>query len=126
MISGVPQRVQLFQLVFTALSHEPPLAVDALVVKKKSAPVLATVNVCGSGLAAPAVIVKLIGLICWKTSAPTTTLTGTLTLLPDVWITTSPENVPATSPSPGRFAFTMETLIVEGAVPLWTEVVSQF
>jgi hypothetical protein len=74
------------------------VAVDTLTVKLKEMPVLAMVKVCGSGFGPPNALAKLMAFTWRKTLSPTTTLTGTLTLLPADRNTSSPLNVPAISP----------------------------
>src|SRR5206468_1507762 len=59
-------------------------------------------------------------------ASPTTTLTGILTFPLAAWSKMRPVNVPAVSPDPGRFAFVIETVTTEGAVPEASEVLSQF
>ena len=59
---------------------------------------------------------KLIPFSWVKTSAPTVTLTGTVTLLPADWKMSSPMNVPAVKPPSGRLATDIPTLTSDGAV----------
>ena len=95
---GVAQRTQPPKLTLFAVSQLPPVAVDTLTVKLKEVPVLATVKVCGNGLGPPNGLVKLMAFTWRKTLAPTTTVTGTVTLLPADRNTSSPLNVTAISP----------------------------
>ena len=92
------QSRQPLKLALSTDSQLPPVAVAALKVNWKSVPVLAMVNVCGSGLAPFTGLVKLIAFTWRKTFAPTTTLTGTVTVSPAVRKVSAPTNVPATSP----------------------------
>src|SRR4029077_19934220 len=92
-VSGIAQRTQPPKLTLFAVSQVPPVAVDALTVKLKAAPVLAMVRVCGSGLVPPNDLVKLMALIWRKTLSPTATLTGMVMLLPADRNTSSPLNV---------------------------------
>src|SRR5271156_659175 len=55
---------------------------------------------------------------CAKTLAPTVTLTGMVTSSPVVCNTTCPLKVPAANPLEGRALGLIDTLTVEGAVPL--------
>ena len=123
--SGVEHSAQSLKLALFTVSQLPPAAVAALNVNVKSVPVLAIVNVCGSGLAPFTGLVKLIAFTWRKTLSPTTTVTGTVTFSPPVRNTSSPTKVPAINPWPGRFCFVTETLTSEGAVPLWTGTLSQ-
>src|SRR5579872_4046471 len=103
-------------------SQLPPPDVETMVLKpREGVPVLDTEMICGSGLAPPNVLVKLMALIWLGTLVPTTTLMGMVTLLPFDWKTTSPTNVPATSACPGSLAGTMLTVTSDGAVPLAAE-----
>ena len=67
------QSRQPLKLALSTDSQLPPVAVAALKVNWKSVPVLAMVNVCGSGLAPFTGLVKLIAFTWRKTFAPTTT-----------------------------------------------------
>jgi hypothetical protein len=60
-----------------------------------------------------------------KTSAPTVTLIGTVTLLEADWNRSWPVKVPATRAAPGRFAGMMPTVTEEGVVPLVADTFSQ-
>jgi len=99
------------------VSQLPPDAVYTAELKKKFVPVLAIANTCGREFP-PSGIVKAIGFTWAKTLAPTTTLTGIVTMSPPVCNTTWPSKVPVVAPPPGMAAGTMLTVKVEGAVPL--------
>ena len=68
---------------------------------------------------------KLKGASWLNPFAPTTTVTGTVTLPPDDWKSSWPLKFPATSPLPGRAEFTTFTVTVDGAVPVFDETASQ-
>ena len=106
-------------------SQDPPLAVDEVVRKEMAAPVVGMLTVCGRGLWPPKGMVKLIALTCARTFAPSTKVTGTVTLLPGVRKTSSPTKVPASSPPPGKLARFTEMVTFEGAVPPTLEAVNQ-
>ena len=65
------------------VSQFPPEEVEGLVKNVTPAPVVAMVSVCGSGLGPANTFEKAIAFTCLNTFAPTTTLTGTVTLVPD-------------------------------------------
>src|SRR4029077_489329 len=62
-------------------------------------------------------MVKLSGFTCSNAFGPTTAHTGTVLTSPAVWNVSWPQYVPATKPPPGRFAGTIDTVTVAGAVP---------
>src|ERR1700684_3138790 len=122
MASGVaqhsPPRLEI-------VSQLPPFPVYTAELKLKFVPVLATARICGKGFAPPWGMVKLIAFTCAKTLGPTTTLTGMVTSSPVVCSTSCPLKVPAASPLEGRALGLIDTLTVEGAVPLKAEAVNQ-
>ena len=87
---------------------------------------LAIVKTCERGSAPPNTLVKLIGFTWVRIGSPTTTLTGTVTVVPPPENTSCPMNVPVVIPPPGRFATVIPTVIKEGAAPLVLDTVSQF
>src|ERR1700756_4421134 len=108
------------------VSQLPPVAVDALAVKLKAVPVLATIRACGRGLAPAYGLVKLSALICRKTLAPTMTVTGTDRLPLADWKTSSPLKGPAPTPAPGGLWGDIDTLTHSGPVPFVGVALSQF
>ena len=98
-------------------SQAPPVAVADATEKEKFDPVLDMLRVCGSGFAPAKGMVKLIGFTWLKTESPTTTATGTVTLLPVVVNVSSPTKVPGVSPPPGKLAGVTVTARMDGAVP---------
>ena len=91
----------------------------------KLVPVLATFKVCDGGLGPPSGMLKLMGLAGLNTLAPTTTLTGMLTVPPAAWNTTWPMKVPAISPVPGSACAITPTVTFAGAVPFGADTLSQ-
>src|ERR1035437_6226184 len=123
MVCGNPQRAH--PAPAETVSQSPPLAVSESNRKLGPSPGLVMVKVCGSGSAPLNCLVKLIALTWLKTFGPTTTLTGTVTLLAAAWNRSCPIKVPAVSPPPGNFCGDSVTLTVAGAAPLAAERLSQ-
>ena len=107
------------------VNQAPPDAVYTAELNEKFVPVLATARICGSGFAPPWAIVKLMAFTCAKTFGPTVTLTGMVTSSPVVCNTICPLKVPAADPLDGRAPGLIDTLTVEGAVPLRADALNQ-
>ena len=97
------------------------------VTKEMAVPPLVMLTVCGIGLAAPYAFVKLSEPASTKMLVPTVTSTGIVMRPPAPSSKTrSPVKVPAINPRFGRALATTPTVIVEGAVPVEADTVSQF